>query len=282
MNVALWATTNARIHWPTLIAFPFRRPRPSESRCNPPGRASVARPYDFQLRRSAVVHPSVSVAQMPQVAPPPEEFNFASYVMDLNNARGDTASPIDTVEFDDLLVQGDGDYAGAVSHRWLYSSGSTGKTKGVVDTHSNLYWTNELYAKRILGLTQQDRIFSAAKLFFAYGLGNALTFPLSVGASSVLMVERSTPEAVYINNGTTGKPVPGYDVELRDESGDPTQQGTIGDLLVKSPSCTLRYWNDRSKSRESFHGPWLRAGDKFLHASWVVRSLVPISINTIR
>src|SRR3989344_5057494 len=64
---------------------------------------------------------------------------------------------------------------------WLYSSGSTGKPKGTVHTHGNLWWTAELYGKPVLGLTQQDVCFSAAKLYFAYGLGNALTFPLSVG-----------------------------------------------------------------------------------------------------
>jgi benzoate-CoA ligase len=80
---------------------------------------------------------------------------------------------------------------------WLYSSGSTGKPKGTVHTHANLYWTAELYGKPILGVREDDVVFSAAKLFFAYGLGNALTFPLSVGASVVLMAERPTPQAVF-------------------------------------------------------------------------------------
>jgi benzoate-CoA ligase len=78
---------------------------------------------------------------------------------------------------------------------WLYSSGSTGKPKGTVHTHGNLWWTAELYGKPVLGLTQQDVCFSAAKLYFAYGLGNALTFPVSVGATVVLMAERPTPDA---------------------------------------------------------------------------------------
>ena len=65
---------------------------------------------------------------------------------------------------------------------WLYSSGSTGRPKGTVHTHANLHWTAELYGKAVLGLRESDIVFSAAKLFFAYGLGNALTFPLSVGA----------------------------------------------------------------------------------------------------
>ena len=80
---------------------------------------------------------------------------------------------------------------------WLYSSGSTGRPKGTVHSHGNLYWTAELYAESILGLTENDVCFSAAKLFFAYGLGNALSFPLSVGATTILMAERPTPEACF-------------------------------------------------------------------------------------
>ncbi len=80
---------------------------------------------------------------------------------------------------------------------WLYSSGSTGAPKGTVHIHSSLVQTAEYYARPILGILESDVIFSAAKLFFAYGLGNALTFPLSVGATAVLMRERPTPEAVF-------------------------------------------------------------------------------------
>jgi len=89
---------------------------------------------------------------------------------------------------------------------WLYSSGSTGRPKGTVHTHANLYWTAELYGKAVLGLRESDVVFSAAKLFFAYGLGNALTFPLSVGATTVLMAERPTPAAVFrrwVEHGVT-------------------------------------------------------------------------------
>ena len=88
---------------------------------------------------------------------------------------------------------------------WLYSSGSTGRPKGTLHTHANPYWTAELYGKAVLGMNERDLCFSAAKLFFAYGLGNALTFPLSVGASVLLMAERPTPDAVF-KRWTTAKP----------------------------------------------------------------------------
>lgn len=228
---------------------------------------------------------------------------------------------------------------------WLYSSGSTGRPKGTAHTHANPYWTAELYGKPILGLKESDICFSAAKLFFAYGLGNALSFPLSVGATVVLMAERPTPEAVfkrwlehkptvffgaptgfagmlaspklptrdavalrmcssagealpadlgerftrhfgieiidgigstemlhiYLSNrpgqvryGTTGWPVPGYDIELRGDNGGAVPDGEPGDLYIKGPSAALMYWGNREKSRETFQGAWTKSGDKYV------------------
>ena len=69
---------------------------------------------------------------------------------------------------------------------WLYSSGSTGMPKGVRHLHSNLQATADTYGRQVLGIRENDVCLSAAKLFFAYGLGNALTFPMSVGATTVL------------------------------------------------------------------------------------------------
>ena len=89
---------------------------------------------------------------------------------------------------------------------WLYSSGSTGRPKGTVHTNANLYWTAALYAQPVLGLREDDIGYSAAKLYFAYGLGNGLTFPLSVGATTVLMAERPTPSACFrrwVEHGVT-------------------------------------------------------------------------------
>jgi 4-hydroxybenzoate-CoA ligase len=80
---------------------------------------------------------------------------------------------------------------------WLYSSGSTGMPKGVRHLHSNLAATADTYAKQVLGIREDDVGLSAAKLFFAYGLGNALTFPMSVGASTVLNSERPTPPLMF-------------------------------------------------------------------------------------
>ena len=80
---------------------------------------------------------------------------------------------------------------------WLYSSGSTGMPKGVRHLHSNLAATADTYAKQVLGIREDDVGLSAAKLFFAYGLGNALTFPMSVGATTVLNSERPTPAAMF-------------------------------------------------------------------------------------
>jgi len=228
---------------------------------------------------------------------------------------------------------------------WLYSSGSTGRPKGTVHTHANPYWTAELYGTPVLGLRESDLCFSAAKLFFAYGLGNALSFPLSVGATVLLMAERPTPEAIFkrwterrptvffgaptgyagmlaspalpakeavalrlcssagealpreigerftahfgceiidgigstemlhifisnrpgdVRYGTSGKPVPGYGIEIRDESGQPIEApGRIGDLYINGPSSALMYWQDRAKSDATFQGGWTRSGDKY-------------------
>ena len=79
---------------------------------------------------------------------------------------------------------------------WLYSSGSTGMPKGARHVHASLRATADTYAASVLGLRQDDIVFSAAKLFFAYGLGNSMTFPMAAGASSVLLPDRPTPDAV--------------------------------------------------------------------------------------
>ncbi len=103
--------------------------------------------------------------------------------------------------FDDLLEAAKTEPITAPTTRddmcfWLYTSGSTGKPKGAVHSHADLRLTDDLYAAPILGIAENDICYSVAKLFFAYGLGNALTFPMSVGATTVLLPQRPTPDAV--------------------------------------------------------------------------------------
>ncbi len=98
-------------------------------------------------------------------------------------ASGDPATPAVAASPDEVAF-------------WLYSSGSTGAPKGVRHVHSSLRFTAETYGARVLQIGPDDVMFSAAKAFHAYGLGNSLTFSQSVGATTMLLPGRPTPEAV--------------------------------------------------------------------------------------
>ncbi len=229
---------------------------------------------------------------------------------------------------------------------WLYSSGSTGNPKGVRHVHASLKATADTYGHQVLGIAADDLMFSIAKLFFAYGLGNSMTFPMAVGAASVLLPDRPTPGAAFdtmerfrptmfagvptfyaallahpaigpglgsgrlrrcisageplpdhigrrwrevvgcdildglgstemlhiflsnrpddIRYGTTGKPVPGYELRIVDEAGrDVEAAGEPGELVVRGPSAAEGYWNQRAKSRLTFRGEWTHTGDTY-------------------
>jgi benzoate-CoA ligase family protein len=227
---------------------------------------------------------------------------------------------------------------------WLYSSGSTGRPKGAVHAHRDMVATSELYGVRVLGVGENDICFSSAKLFFAYGLGNAMTFPLWAGCTAVLDDRRPTPDAtfntierfrptlyygvptlyaallvaldakprkldsvracvsaaeplppdifrrwkektgtvildgigsteclhIFIGNrlddyrpGTSGKPVPGYEVKIIDENGNAVPKGERGRLWIKSESAAKYYWNKPEKTAETMVDGWLNTGDAY-------------------
>ena len=120
---------------------------------------------------------------------------------DLDHVVVSGADAMGHERFEDLLAAAKSEDVTAPTTRddiafWLYTSGSTGKPKGAVHVHASLRLTNDLYAEPILGLNENDVCYSVAKLFFAYGLGNALTFPMSAGATTILLADRPTPDAV--------------------------------------------------------------------------------------
>jgi len=256
----------------------------------------------------------------------------------------------DLYDFADLIARGKPDLftAPTLSDEvafWLYTSGSTGEPKGVKHVHTTPLAAARLMGQRVIGICEDDVVFSAAKLFFSYGMGNAMAFPMSVGATSVLLPQRPTPEAVFavmrrhrptiffgvptlyasllahkdmtcgagsdrlrlcisagealpaalgerwretagvdvldgigstemfqtflsnrpgdVRYGTTGKPVPGYDLKILDEHGREAADGEIGELLVRGATAGEGYWNQRAKSRRIFAGEWTFTGDKY-------------------
>jgi len=299
--------------------------------------------FDYILRDSRAQALIVSDALLPSFQPilPAQQFLKHLIVSGGNSAEA--------LRLSDLTAQASNDFTAAPTRPddacfWLYSSGSTGTPKGVVHVQTSMIKTAELYAQPVLGIQENDVVFSAAKLFFAYGLGNALTFPLSVGATTVLLAERPTPQSVWrllreykptifygvptlyssllahpdlprreelklrrctsagealpadvgrrwaeltgvdildglgstemlhiflsnrpgeVRYGTSGKPVPGYEIRLIGEDDKPAGAGEIGELQVSGPTSAAYYWNNREKSRSTFLGAWTRSGDKY-------------------
>ena len=154
--------------------------------------------YEYMLRDSRARTLVVSAALLPAFLPLIGTVPSLVHVI----VSGAGPLPAGALGFDALLATGGERCAPAETTRddicfWLYSSGSTGAPKGTMHVHSSLVTTAYLHGGPIVGVREDDVLFSAAKLFFAYGLGNALTYTLAFGATAILMAERPTPDAVF-------------------------------------------------------------------------------------
>jgi benzoate-CoA ligase len=152
--------------------------------------------YAYFLNDSRARVLVVSEGLWPEVEKVRAELEFLRHVVVVGKAPGDAIS------FDEWVAKASPALEPAVTSKddvafWLYSSGSTGFPKGAVHLHHDIRYTTDYYARPILEITEHDVTFSAAKLFFAYGLGNNLTFPFRVGATAVLYPGRPTPDAMF-------------------------------------------------------------------------------------
>jgi benzoate-CoA ligase len=160
--------------------------------------------YQYVLNDSRARVLVVSAELLPQIERiAVEDLRFLRHVVVVGASTPEPRVPsVGLVSFTDLLRHGSSDLEAEPTSRdaaafWLYSSGSTGRPKGCVHLHHDMVICAELFGKGVLGMRSSDRFFSVAKLFFAYGLGNALYFPLAVGATSILWSGPPTPPNVY-------------------------------------------------------------------------------------
>ncbi len=156
----------------------------------------TAADYQFMLADSRAKALIVSDALYDRIAPVLPRLPDLRHVV-ISGGEGVSGR----LHFTTLLAEAEDEAEAARTRRddacfWLYSSGSTGTPKGAVHLQSHLILTAEHYAKPVLGIAESDVVYSAAKLFFAYGLGNSLTFPMAVGATTLLLAERPTPAVV--------------------------------------------------------------------------------------
>ena len=152
--------------------------------------------YLYFLNDSRAKVAVISAPLMTEVGP---VLGQARYLRHVLVAGGNADSYL---RYEDCIAKASASLTPAATSRddaafWLYSSGSTGFPKGAVHLHHDMVICLETYAKQVLGIRSTDRVYSAAKLFFAYGLGNAGYFPMGVGAQSILYPHRPTPETVF-------------------------------------------------------------------------------------
>ncbi|WP_044895747.1 benzoate-CoA ligase family protein [Bacillus alveayuensis] len=129
-----------------------------------------------------------------------DRFLFLEHIIVIKESANNLSENV--FDFHSLLDQADKELENALTNKddsafWLFSSGSTGDPKGVIHLHHDMEYALNTYAKQVLEISEEDRCLSASKLFFAYGLGGGMYFPLGAGASTVLVKERPDPETIF-------------------------------------------------------------------------------------
>src|SRR5438093_1493081 len=210
--------------------------------------------YLYFLNDSRAKVAVVSAALLAEAGPALAEAKYLKHVLVAGGAPGRYLA------YEDWIARASSTLAAAETSRddpayWQYSSGSTGFPKGAVHLQHDMVMCCETYGKQVLGIRPSDRVFSAAKLFFAYGLDGTGTTEIGY---------------IFISNrpghtrpGSTGVAVPGYELAIVDDEGRPVPRGEIGNIRVKGDSTMAYYWNKHEKTKETLFGQWIQTGDKY-------------------
>jgi benzoate-CoA ligase family protein len=165
--------------------------------------STLAQPheYEYMLNDSRARVAIVSDVLLPLLqAIPRERLRYLRHIVSSGEHPGEVMANASALR--DLLHQASPELTAEPTSKdepafWLYSSGSTGAAKACIHLHHDMVVCTEAYAKGILNMNERDRCFSVARLFFAYGLGNAGYFPLGCGATAILSPSRPAPAAIY-------------------------------------------------------------------------------------
>ncbi len=159
--------------------------------------------YEYLLNDSRARVLLISAPLVPQVAPILERLRYLRHIVVVGEADvGRPPRRIAVHRYEELMASAPNERDPEMMSKddacfWLYSSGTTGFPKGAVHLQHDMLYCAHFYAQQVLGINEQDRTFSVAKLFFAYGLGNGLYFPFSVGATTILYPGKPDPHTFY-------------------------------------------------------------------------------------